>query len=77
MEKLVQEIKNRAKNYQFWVRIAAISTLPILSGLNVKVEELSTWDALADVLLRFISNPYLVGFYIFTLIQSFTNSKSN
>ena len=77
MEKLVQEIKGRAKNYQFWVRIIAISTLPILSGLNVKVEELSTWDALASVLLRFIGNPYLVGFYIFTLIQSFTNSKSN
>jgi len=77
MEKVLKEIKNRSKNYQFWVRIVVISTLPILSGLNVKAEELSTWDALASVLLRFVSNPYLVGFYIFTLVQSFTNSKSN
>jgi len=76
MKKLVQEIKKRYKNIQFWLRIILISALPIFSGLNVKLEQLSTWDELLCVLSRFIGNPYLIGFYIFTLVQSFTNSKS-
>jgi hypothetical protein len=76
MKKLIQEIKNRYQNVQFWLRIILISALPILAGLNVKIEQLSTWEEVLGVLSRFISNPYLIGFYIFTLVQSFTNSKS-
>ena len=65
----------RLANIQFWVRVILISFLPILSYLGLSGADLTSWTIVSDTLVRFFSNPYLVGLYLITLYQSFVSTK--
>lgn len=82
MEKLISfliRIKEfwigRLPNVQFWVRLVLISFLPVLGYLGMNGTDLTSWTIVLDTLVRFFSNPYLVGLYLITLYQSFVSTK--
>ena len=52
--------KVRLKNPMFWAQMAAALIAPILVGLGIQWEELTTWAALWDALARAVSNPVIV-----------------
>lgn len=65
----------RLANIQFWVRVILISFLPILGYFGLSGTDLTSWTIVWDILVRFFSNPYLVGLYLITLYQSFVSTK--
>ena len=74
MNKFIEFLKERSKNIQFYIRIVLISFLPILAYFGMTGTDLTSWAVLGDTIVKFFSNPYLLGLYIITLYQSFKNT---
>ena len=53
--------KVRLHNPAWWLGMAGIVMSPILAYLGLAYSDLTTWGSLADVFVKFISNPYLIG----------------
>ena len=52
--------KVRIKNPVFWANIVIAIVAPILAGLGMQWENITTWGALGNILLKAISNPVIV-----------------
>lgn len=80
MKNIIEKVKNffksRGKNPQFYIRIVLISFLPILTAMGLEPEAFTSWASLWAAVLSFVSNPFLLGLYIVTLVQSFSSSKN-
>lgn len=53
--------KVRFHNPAWWLGMAGIVMSPVLAYLGLAYSDLTTWSSLADVFVKFISNPYLIG----------------
>ena len=53
--------KVRLHNPAWWLGMAGIVMSPILAYLGLAYSDLTTWSSLANVFVKFISNPYLIG----------------
>lgn len=49
-------LKVRIKNPWFWIGIGGV----ILAALGVSPEDLTSWKAVLDMLVDFISNPFMI-----------------
>ncbi len=74
MKELREFFKERVQNPEFYIRVIIISFLPILSYFGISQTDLTSWSAIGELIIKFFSNPYLVGLWIFTLWQSFRNT---
>ncbi|MDD2370827.1 MAG: phage holin [Firmicutes bacterium] len=74
MKELRQFFKERVQNPEFYIRVILISFLPILSYFGMSQTDLTSWASIGDLVVRFFSNPYLIGLWLFTLVQSFRNT---
>lgn len=52
--------KVRLKNPTFWAQIVVALVSPILVGLGVQWQDMTTWAALWDALRNAVSNPVIV-----------------
>ena len=52
--------KVRLKNPTFWVQIVIAIISPILVGLGVQWQDMTTWAALWDAFVNAVSNPVIV-----------------
>lgn len=52
--------KVRLKNPTFWANLAAAVVLPVLTYLGLSWEEMTSWQALGNVLLQAIQNPVII-----------------
>ena len=52
--------KVRFKNPTFWAQVAVAVISPILVGLGAQWQDMTTWAALGDALLRAVCNPVIV-----------------
>ena len=52
--------KVRVKNPLFWVEIGAAILFPILAYLGLSWEDMTSWEALGNVLFSAIQNPVIV-----------------
>lgn len=53
--------KVRLHNPAWWLGMVGIVMGPVLAYLGLAYSDLTTWGSLADVFIKFISNPYLIG----------------
>ena len=53
--------KVRFKNPVWWVQIGLAILTPILAYAGLTAADLTTWQALGDLLLGAIGNPYVLG----------------
>lgn len=53
-------LKVRAKNWSFWVSIAASIATPILVYFGLTAADITTWAALGDLFVKAVSNPYVI-----------------
>lgn len=60
--------KVRLHNPAWWMGMAGIVMSPILAYLGLAYSDLTTWVSLADVFVKFISNPYLIGTVIVAVL---------
>ena len=62
--------KLRFKNPLFWMGLVGVILSPVLAAKGMTVEDLTTWNSVADVLLAIVTNPYILGSTI-TVVLSF------
>lgn len=68
MNKINWKVRFNKDNILFVVRFVGALTIPVLAYLGLELKDLTSWDMLLDVLVNFVSNPYLV---ILTVINAF------
>ena len=57
----------RMKNPWFWVGLAGL----FLTAIGVNPETLTSWSALKQALMEFISNPFMIGSALVALLGQF------
>lgn len=64
MKKINWKVRFNRENLTFVFRFIAALLIPALAYMGISVEEITSWDALGNVLLEFISNPFVIGLTI-------------
>ena len=67
MNKINWKVRFSKDNIMFIVRFVGALAIPVLAHLGLELKDLTSWDMVLDVLVNFISNPYLV---ILTVINA-------
>lgn len=67
MNKINWKVRFNKDNILFVVRFVGALTIPVLAYLGLELKDLTSWEMLLDVLVNFVSNPYLV---ILTVINA-------
>lgn len=67
MNKINWKVRFSKANIMFIVRFVGALAIPVLAYLGLELKDLTSWDMVLDVLVNFISNPYLV---ILTVINA-------
>lgn len=62
--------KVRFKNPVFIAQLAMAVLLPILAYMGITVQDLTTWPALWSVIVRAVSNPYVLGLVAVSVWQT-------
>lgn len=52
--------KIRLKNPTFWTQVVVAIISPILVGLGVQWQDMTTWAALGEAFIRAVGNPVIV-----------------
>ena len=53
--------KVRIKNPVFWVQVAIAVVLPILTYFGLTWEDMTSWAAIGNLLLRAVKNPVVIA----------------
>ena len=64
MNKINWKVRFNSKNRQFYLRLILALALPVLAYFGIKFEDLTSWNAVGSLLVKFVNNPYLVGLTI-------------
>ena len=67
--KLNWKVRFNAKNKAFLARFAVAVLLPILGYYGLKTSDLTTWQAVVDVIVKALSNPYVLGMMVVNAIN--------
>ena len=59
--------KVRIKNPVFWAQVAVAIVAPILAGLGLQWEDMTTWAAFGDALVKAVMNRVIVVSVIVSL----------
>lgn len=70
-------IKVRVKNPVFWAQIAVAIISPILVGLGVQWEDMTSWATLGDALYRAVLNPVIVVSVIVSVWTAITDPTTS
>lgn len=52
--------KLRFQNFYFWLGLIGAVATPIFTYMGLTAADLTTWAALWDMIVAFVSNPYLI-----------------
>lgn len=63
----------RFKNPLFWAQVAGAVMSPILVGLGLQWEDMTSWQALWDALVRAVCNPVIVVAMVLSLWNAITD----
>lgn len=61
MSRINWKVRFNRENRAFILRFVLALVLPILTYLGLKFEDLTTWQGVGQVVVQFMSNPFLVG----------------
>lgn len=60
----------RVRQPAFWLGILGAAASPVLAYLGLTYADLTTWDAIGGVWMRFIANPYLIGLVVTSVLST-------
>ncbi|MBL1008132.1 MAG: phage holin [Escherichia coli] len=69
MKNINWKIRFNKDNITFIIRFLAALVIPILAYLGLELEDLTSWTLIGDVLLQFISNPFLLGLTVINALN--------
>ena len=61
--------KVRINNPTFWIGLIGAVGAPVLAYLGIAASDLTTWGGIGDAFLATVSNPYLVGLVILSVLS--------
>ena len=61
MKNINWKVRFNKENTTFIIRFIAALLIPVLAYLGLEIKDLTTWETIGQVLLQFISNPFLLG----------------
>lgn len=69
--------KVRFKNPLFIAQIILSVLTPILAYAGLTVKDLTTWQALGDLLMGALSNPYVLGLVVVSVFNAVTDPTTS
>ena len=69
--------KVRFKNPLFIAQIILAVLTPILAYAGLTVKDLTTWQALVDLLIGALSNPYVLGLVVVSVFNAVTDPTTS
>lgn len=69
MQNINWKIRFNKDNLTFIIRFVAALIIPVLAYLGLEVTDLTSWKLIGDVLLQFISNPFLLGLTVINALN--------
>lgn len=66
-------LKVRFKNPVFIAQLILAILTPILAYAGLTVQDLTSWEALGEILLEAIRNPYVLGLVIVSIWNALTD----
>ena len=69
--------KVRFKNPLFIAQIILAVLTPILAYAGLTVKDLTTWQALGDLMMGALSNPYVLGLVVVSVFNAVTDPTTS
>lgn len=69
--------KVRFKNPLFIAQMILAVLTPILAYAGLTVKDLTTWQALGDLLMGALSNPYVLGLVVVSVFNAITDPTTS
>lgn len=69
MKNINWKVRFNKDNITFIIRFVAALLIPVLAYLGLEVTDLTSWKLIGDVLLQFISNPFLLGLTVINALN--------
>ena len=69
MKSINWKVRFNKANITFIIRFVAALIIPVLAYLGLEVTDLTSWKLIGDVLLQFISNPFLLGLTVINALN--------
>lgn len=69
--------KVRFKNPLFIAQMILAVLTPILAYAGLTVKDLTTWQALGDLLMGALSNPYVLGLVVVSVFNAVTDPTTS
>ena len=69
MKNINWKVRFNKDNITFIIRFVAALIIPVLAYLGLEVTDLTSWKLTGDVLLQFISNPFLIGLTVINALN--------
>lgn len=69
--------KVRFKNPLFIAQMILAVLTPILAYAGLTVKDLTTWQALGDLLIGALSNPYVLGLVVVSVFNAVTDPTTS
>lgn len=69
--------KVRFKNPLFIAQMTLAVLTPILAYAGLTVKDLTTWQALGDLLIGALSNPYVLGLVVVSVFNAVTDPTTS
>lgn len=69
MKNINWKVRFSKDNITFIIRFVAALIIPVLAYLGLEVTDLTSWKLIGDVLLQFISNPFLLGLTVINALN--------
>ena len=64
MKKINLKVRFTKQNKAFIGRFILAIAVPILTYFGLQASDLTTWQAVGDLFLKAVSNPYVLGFTV-------------
>ena len=69
MKNINWKIRFSKDNLTFILRFVGALAIPILAYFGLKFEDITSFDTLLDVLVRAVSNPYVLGLTVINALN--------
>lgn len=69
--------KVRFKNPMFYVQLLIAVFTPILAYMGITAQDITTWAALANILVQAISNPYVLTLVVVSVYNAIIDPTSS
>ena len=69
MQNINWKIRFNKENKAFIARFLLAISIPVLGYFGLKFEDLTSWNAVGEILLKALANPYVLGLVVVNVLN--------